>query len=179
MLTAVSWSVVPDGSQAFVLTLRANAGFAEFGMWNVVNPKAFFALLLPGVPAAYLPLAAICSLAGVVTAWWVKRATGAPVAVMFPVAVFLSLWASPHALIYEWTLAFAAAVVLWERFPASRDVWLSLFALSCLVLTISTTLAFVQIRQGFPVVVQLSVPVLGVVGWLCAKELARSCEAHI
>ena len=42
--------------------------------------------------------------------------TGAPVTVMFPVAVFLSLWASPHALVYEWALLVAAAVVLWLVF---------------------------------------------------------------
>jgi alpha-1,2-mannosyltransferase len=67
VLAAVSWLAVPEGSRAFVLTLRANAGFAEFGTWNVVNPKAFFALLMPGLPGAYLPLAVLCSLAGVVT----------------------------------------------------------------------------------------------------------------
>src|SRR5262245_30895851 len=183
ILAAVSWLAVPEGSQAFVDNIRTIASFTGEGFWNKHSPRAFWALLLTH-PAddrqpAIIALAAICSLAGIAVAWWVKQRTGAPVAVMFPVAVFLSLWASPHALIYEWTLAFAAAVVLWERFPASRDVWLSLFALSWLVLTISTTLAFVQIRQGFPVVVQLSVPVLGVVGWLCAKELARSREAHI
>jgi hypothetical protein len=128
VLAAVSWLAVPDGSRSFVLTLAANAGFAEFGPWNVVNPKAFFALLLPGMPEGYWPLAVACSLAGIAVAWHVKRRTGAPVAVMFTVAVFLSLWASPHALVYEWALLVAAAVVLWDRFPASRDVWLCLFA---------------------------------------------------
>ena len=178
VLAAVSWIAVPDGSRSFLLTLRANAGFAEFGMWNVVNPKAFFALLLPGIPEAYLPLAAICSLAGVVTAWRVKQVSGAPVAVMFPVAVFLSLWASPHALIYEWALLLSAAVVLWERFPNSRDVWLCLFALTWVALAITVPLAKSQIAAGWPVAVQLAVPVLGVVGWMAARELARPIDAQ-
>lgn len=178
VLASLSWIVVPDGSRSFLLTLRANAGFAEFGMWNVVNPKAFFALLLPGVPEVYLPLAVLCSLAGVVTAWRVKQRTGAPVAAMFPVAVFLSLWASPHALIYEWALLVAAAVVLWEQFPNSRDVWLCLFALVWVVLAITTPLAKSQIAAEWTVAVQLAVPVLGLVGWLAAKELARATEAQ-
>ena len=94
---------------------------------------------------------------------------------MFPVAVFLSLWASPHALIYEWALLVAAAIVLWERFPERRDAWLCLFALAWLALAVSTVAAKVQIDRQWPVALQPSVPVLGVVGWLAARELmARS-----
>lgn len=177
-LAAVSCLVVPDGSRAFVLTLRANAGFGEFGTWNVVNPKAFFALLLPGLPEVYWPLAVACSFVGIAVAWRVKQKTGAPVAVMFPVAVYLSLWASPHALVYEWALLLSAAVVLWERFPASRDVWLCLFALTWVALAVSTPLARMQQMSGWPVVLQVGVPVLGLVGWLAARESARSSEAQ-
>ena len=92
---------------------------------------------------------------------------------MFPVAVFLSLWASPHALVYEWALLVPAAVVLWERFPQSRDAWLCLFALAWVALAVSTPLALFQIKH-LPVAVQVSVPFLGVVGWLAARELART-----
>ena len=58
---------------------------------------------------------------------------------MFPVAVFLSLWASPHALVYEWALLIAVAVVLWTDFPDSRDAWLSLFALAWVGLAVRNT----------------------------------------
>jgi hypothetical protein len=97
---------------------------------------------------------------------------------MFPVAVFLSLWASPHALIYEWALLIAVAVVLWERFPASRDVWQCLFALAWVALAVSTSLARMQQSDKWPVVLQVGVPVLGLVGWFAARELARSSEAQ-
>jgi hypothetical protein len=177
-LAAVSYLAVPNGSKAFVQTLRSNAGFAEFGMWNVMNPKAFFALLFPGLPQVYWPLAAACSLAGVLLAWRLARRTGAPVAGMFPAAVFLSLWASPHALVYEWALLVAAAVVLWEKFPESRDAWLCVFALAWLALAVSVPLAKNQIAAGWRVVVQIGVPVLGLAGWLAARELARSPEAQ-
>lgn len=177
-LAAVSWLAVPDGSRAFLETLRTNAGFGGFGMWNVVNPKAFFVLLLPGVPELHWPLAGLCSLVGIVGAWRVRCASGAPVAVMFPVAVFLSLWASPHALVYEWALLVAPAVVLWETRPTSRDVWLCLFAMAWAALAVTTALARVQIDRGFPVVVQAAVPVLGILGWLAARELARAPRAQ-
>jgi alpha-1,2-mannosyltransferase len=173
-LAAVSFLALPDASRAFVDTLRGNIGHGGEGMWNKHTPKAFFDMLLPGIPAVswVLTLAAIAVSVGV--AWRVARRSGAPVAVMFPVAVFLSLWASPHALIYEWALLVAAGVVLWERLPASRDVWVCLFALAWVALAASTPLALVQIRHlEMPVAVQISIPVLGVVGWLAARELAR------
>ncbi|MBP3961025.1 DUF2029 domain-containing protein [Gemmata sp. G18] len=178
ILAAVSWIAVPDGSRAFVQTLAANAGFGGFGQWNVVNPKAFFVLLLPGFPQLHWPLAALCSLASIGIAWRVKQKTGAPVTVMFPVAAFLSLWASPHALIYEWTLLVAAAVVLWETRPESRAAWLCLFALSWIGLSTTTALARVQDLQQFPVVLQVGVPIMGVVGWLTARELVRAPRAQ-
>jgi alpha-1,2-mannosyltransferase len=98
---------------------------------------------------------------------------------MFPVAVCLSLWASPHALIYEWALLIAVGVVLWKRYSSHRDAWLCLFLLAWIGLTTSTPLALVQIRfLHWPSVVQISIPILGVVGWLGARELlaARSSE---
>ena len=183
VLAAVSFGVLPDASRAFVDTLRGNIGHGGEGAWNKHTPRAFFEMLLPepeSVEGRFpwqraavwaLTLAVVAVSVGV--AWRAARRSGAPVAVMFPVAVFLSLWASPHAMIYEWALVLAGAVVLWERLPASRDVWLCLFALAWAALAVSTTLTLVQIRHlKLPVAVQISIPVLGAVGWLAAKELA-------
>ena len=183
VLATVSFLAVPDGSRAFVNSLSTIASFGGEGYWNKLSPRAFFALLFTHPPddkhPAVFVLAAVCSLAAVVGAWWLKRRTGAPLAVMFPAAVFLSLWASPHALVYEWALVVAAAVVLWERLPASRDVWQCLFALAWVGLAVGVPLAHTQLDTlKWPVVVQVAVPVLGLVGWLAARELARSEEAQ-
>ena len=62
--------------------------------------------------------------------------------------------------------------------PDSRDVWLCLFALAWVGLAISTALAKSQMAAKWPAVIQIGVPVLGLVGWLAAKELARSFEAQ-
>ena len=182
LLATVSWLAVPDGTRAYVELFRAIAGFGGEGYWNKLSPRGFWALLLTHPPddkhPAVLGLAAACSLAAVAGAWWLKRRTGAPVAVMFPVAVFLSLWASPHALVYEWALLLAAAVVVWERFPGSRDAWVCLFALAWVALAVGVPLASVQIRSNAAVVIQVAVPVLGAVGWLAVKELARASGAQ-
>ena len=75
-------------------------------------------------------------------------------------------------------LLVAAAVVVWERFPGSRDVWVCLFALTWVAMAVTTPLTKSQIAAGWPVAVQFAVPGLGLVGWLVAKELARSAEAQ-
>jgi len=148
-------------------------GFHGFGLWNVHTPKAFFELLLPNISQVSWLLALLVSAISIAIAWRISRRSRGSVATMFPAAVFLSLWASPHTLIYEWALLIAACVVLWENFPERRDAWLCLFVPTWIALTISTTFALVQIRYlHLPVVVQVSVPIMGVVGWLSARELA-------
>jgi hypothetical protein len=133
-------------------------------------------LLSPGAPTGLIwALTGACAGAAIGAAVSVARRTGAPVAVMFPVAIFLSLWVSPHTLIYEWALLIPAAVVLWERFPTRRDAWLVLFLPAWLALTVSTTFSLVQMKYtGLPVTFQVSIPVQGIVGWLVMRELARA-----
>ena len=183
LLTIVSWAALPEASQAFVDSLSKNVQFTGEKMWNKHTPKAFFEMLIPGLPAiVYWSLAGTVSAISVAVAWWVGRRTGAPVAVMFPVAVFLSLWASPHTLIYEWALLIAAGVVLWERFPLHRDVWLCLFAVLWVVLAASTPLSLVQEKYlPLPGVVQISVPIIGLVGWhhgsRTGSSASRRCAA--
>lgn len=190
-LAAVSWGVLPLASRAFVKNIKEIVGYRGFGLWNVDNPKAFFEMLLPDVSplnhellflgnemttksALAWSLSLLVSGISVLLAWRLARRSNNSVATMFPVAVFLSLWASPHALIYEWTLAIATVVVLWERFPDRRDAWVCLFALAWLALTITTTFAVGQYKLKLPCVLQVSVPVLGFVGWLGWRELSNA-----
>jgi alpha-1,2-mannosyltransferase len=194
ILAALCWGVVPEASRAFVKNLPTIVGYHGFGLWNVHTPKVFFWLLLRRwseanasedsqsfelVIAINQVLALAITGISVAIAWRIVKRSHASVAAMFPVAVYLSLWASPHTLIYEWALLIAAGVVLWKRYPNHRDAWLCLFLLAWAGLTISTTFAYVQIRfLDWPCVVQISIPILGVVGWLGARELAtaRSSE---
>jgi alpha-1,2-mannosyltransferase len=179
VLAAVSWIAVPGASQAFVDTLRANIAYGGENAWNLHSPRAFWRMLLPGAgPAVIWALTAACALAAIGVAAWVARRTGAPVAVMFPVAVFLSLWVSPHTLIYEWALLILAAVVLWEQFPERRNAWLCVFAPAWAALAVSTPLSLLQIKfLQLPVVVQVSIPVMGFVGWRVAREWRQPARA--
>ena len=186
-LAAVSWGALPEASQAFVGFASGNVGSRGERMWNKHTPRAFFELLAPGpVPRGSLlgglRARVVCSRPAIVVAWRVKQRTGAPVAVMFPVAVFLSLWASPHALIYEWALLFRGGRGALGTIPGIAR---------CVALPLCARLGgaggrarrFRSCRRSsgdFRSVVQFSVPVMALVGWLGARELmlARSAEAQ-
>lgn len=172
VLCGVSWVVVPEASEAFVRSLRQNVAYGGEGMWNKHTPRAFFQLLLPDSPnVAWILTVGVWMVSIGAVARLIRRVGSQP-AVLFPVAVFLSLWVSPHALIYDWALLVAAGILLWEKWPQSRDVWLCLFVLTWIALTVSTPLTYLQLRY-FSFAIQLSVPVLGVVGGLALRELAR------
>jgi hypothetical protein len=179
LLAAVSWVTVPGASLAFVDHFQTIVAFRGFGLWNVHTPKAFFELLLPDHPEISGLLGLAMSLISIVLAWRIASRTQASVGAMFPVAVFLSLWASPHALIYEWSLLIAACVVLWKNDPQQRDAWLCLFTLIWLSLAISTTICYVQFAHlHFFRKLQLSIPILALVGGLGQRQLlsARSMD---
>jgi hypothetical protein len=189
VLAALSWLALPDGSRAFAESLSANVGYGGHGRWNEHSPRAFWELLIPNTPAVTWPLTLLCSLLGVLWLASVRptlRTAGLTEASHknshtdrgFPLAVFLSLWASPHVLVYEWALLVLPAVVLWSRFPDRRDTWLGLFALAWAVLAVSTPLAKVQLER-LSTAVQVSVPVLGFVGWATARALRSAREPAV
>lgn len=172
-LAALSFLVVPEAAWAFMDSLRANVGYGGENGWNLHSPRKFWDILLTDTaPRLNWTLTGLCVVAALAGAALLHARTGGPLAVMFPAAVFLSLWASPHTLIYEWALLFAAAVVLWERLPARRDTWLTLFAVVWAVLTVSTTATLVQLRHlGWPVALQASIPVMAFVGLRVIRAL--------
>jgi hypothetical protein len=105
------------------------------------------------------------------------RRHGGDRSLMFAAAMFVTLWASPHTMTYEWGLAVIPALLLWDRRPDLRQTWLPLFAVAWAVLFISTPLTKAQLTlTGFAI--QLSVPIMAVLGLWAERELGRGRPAH-
>ena len=179
ILTAVSYLAVPDAWHAFIKTLGENAKFDNFEWWKMHNPRSFWRLLLPRLPEAHTPLWLPFVALGAFGFWrvWSRNRTNVPTA--FGASVALMLWASPHTMIYEWAVALIPAILWWNHAPKHRTSWQVLFALAWVVLFVGTDAGRVQIwlqekQFGWhpAIILQFSVPILGWIGWQCAKLLS-------
>jgi hypothetical protein len=181
-LTGGSWLIVPEAWDGFVGTLGSNAAYESFDWWKMHNPRAFWRLLLPepvvlqsvrGIDITLQALLWFLSAAagvGVFVRLWWRQWENLPV--MFGGAVLLTLWASPHTMIYEWTLALVPAVLWWTHTPRHRSAWVVLYAVVWVALLTATDVGRAQAwvtrtKLGFDpaVVIQYSVPAIGWAGW--------------
>ena len=172
-LLAVSVVVLSEETQEFVRRFREIARYDAFYFYNLHTPRGFWTLLFGDDKRLGDILGAVSSViaAGAfVLFWWHYRAERA---LVFAGAVFVTLWASPHTMIYDWSLALVPAMILWERRPTLRTHWLPLLAAGWAVLFISTPLSqgqFEWLGGAF----QVSVPVLAVLGLLAERILRRA-----
>jgi hypothetical protein len=119
----------------------------------------------------------VCGIIAIVyfIAFWRRHRNDLPV--MYAAMIFLTLWASPHTMIYEWCIVLIPAVLLWERVPEYRATWLPLFALGWVAMFVSTELAkrLWELTQPKPgasgFAIQISVPVLAFIAVLAARRL--------
>ncbi len=187
-LAAVSFFAVPEETKIFIQKLPEIARYSAFNFWNLHNPRAFGTLIAYDnkkvgdiVGLVFLFIAVLCFI-------WFWRRQRENVPVMFAAAVFLTLWASPHTMIYEWTLAVIPAVLLWDYAKEKRDDWILIFSVSWIALFVSTPIAkglFEATKNpdtGAGWAIQISVPVLAIVAVWTARVLrtpgstpAKSC----
>ena len=191
VLSAVSFVWIPTAWEQFLATLPANSRFDVFEWWKNHTPRAFVRLLFPGtVHTKWEGYATIFgALVGV--AWFlrIRQTHGRDLRAMFAAAVLLTLWASPHALIYEWAIAFAAGYLFWER-AADRRAWEIPLGWMWLALLVSTEFCRLQIwiwKQLDPerspavweahpdgrvvILLQVSLPAAFAFGWMALRLL--------
>ena len=180
VLVGASYPLVPDAWAEFVHGLGANVRFDNFEWWKAHGPRAFWRLLLPGEGLGPLRtgltlLTVAAGLAAFVQVW---RARRDDTAVLFGAAVALTLWASPHVMIYEWAVAVVPAVLWWERVPHARPAWVVLFAAMWVAFFTATDMSrgvdWAErhwLGRADPVLFQYSVPVAGWVGWRASRLL--------
>lgn len=183
LLCGSSYLIVPEAWAEFVRTLASNAEFDNFDWWKMHNPRAFWRLLLPGadpVPGILWLAFAAVGVAGFVRLWWNRRDD---LPAVFGASVLLTLWASPHTMVYEWALAIVPAVLWWTHRPHQRDTWLVLFAVVWVAFFISTDFGRIQewvfkkqLGWQHPAIFQLSVPVVAWAGWKAVRLLSVQPE---
>ncbi len=196
-LCGVSYALLPTAWEQFLATLPANSKFDSFEWWKNHTPRAFVRLLFPSTVRTPWEGRATLAAALVGVAWFllIWRTHRHDPRAMFAAMILLTLWASPHALIYEWAIAFAAGYLLWERAPNRRE-WVVPLAAMWLALLISTHFCQAQIwvwsklapersqavwephpDGNVVILLQVSVPTAVGFGWAVLRLLHRERPA--
>ena len=159
-------------TEQYIEHFKSLATYEVFSYVPNQSPRAFVALLFEedkelgnkvGLPISLVAI-------GLFIYFW--RRCRADVPAVFSMAVFLTLWAAPHALIYEWSIALVPAVILWDRIREYRPLWRVLFLISWLALLVSMPLTDLMMEY-YHWAVQISVPVMAVVGLIGGWALMR------
>lgn len=206
LLAILSYMVLPTATKGFLDSFNRNLKFDSFEQFKMHNPLALSRLLLPADKIArelhgeqpsgdeqshrnepyyktertvrfmHNVFACVCGLAAIGVFRRLYRQRRNDVNVMFGGAVFLTLWANPHTLIYEWMLLALTGLLWFREWKGRPNTWFALYACAWSVLYFSTDLNG-WILSFSPVTVQWSVPVLAVVGWYAVKLLSKPSEA--
>ena len=170
-LATIGWLLWPDATRAYLTGLPELVGFRrpEF-LRSTLSPYGFFALSLPGRDSAIVVLTILAAIGGLVWFWAYWRDHRTDLTGLFALSVVLSLWMSPRAVVYDWTLLLIPAVILATRRRDLKDTWLMLGGLVALVATISIQLTEAQLNSlGWAV--QIAVPALALVAVGAARAL--------
>jgi hypothetical protein len=174
-LVALCFTAWPQASQAYVEFARAVLPnlpeWKQFPLWHLQTVRGFWRLLLPGRRMLADVLTLLLGTAGVWAFWRLWRRSRDRNALLYAAAAALTLWLTPHAMIYDWTILLVPAVLLWQAVPEKKTLWTDLYALLWLATLCSSTLSFAELRL-WSVAVQISVPVLAYVFWRTYRALS-------
>jgi alpha-1,2-mannosyltransferase len=177
LLAGLSFGLLPESSRVYMeISRNVLPGMARqegFPFWHAHTPRAFWLLLMPGNPALSEALALVSTVVGMVVflMFW-RRLRNEP-ALLFAGAICLTLWITPHAMIYDWTILLIPAILFWERRPDRRGLWKVLFALIWVATLLSGPLTLAQSKM-LPFAVQVSIPVLTFALYNAYRNLATS-----
>ena len=82
---------------------------------------------------------------------------------LFAAAICLTLWVTPHALVYEWTLLLFPAIILWEGRTISHEKLRVLYAILWIGIIVSGSITNLQLDL-FSRALQISIPALTIQG---------------
>jgi len=173
VLCVVAW---PEASRAYFHFARTVLpdlpNWQEFPLWHLHTVRGFWRLLVPEWPLLGDVLTLLLTGLGLVEGYrfWRRHRDRSPLT--FAAAVALTLWITPHAMIYDWAVLLIPAVLLWEEVPEGRGRWRALYALVWLATFLGGPLTYGQ-WQWFHRAVQVTVPVLGFVLYRVGQGVGR------
>lgn len=160
-LAGLSYVFMPQATQDYLVVVQKILPTIDdwegFPHWHSYTLRTFFFLIsrngtLSSLAALSISTAAVFYF---IKLWKINRDEPA---LMFAAAVCLTIFAAPHALVYDWTILLLPAIVLWNEHPQMRKFWKVIYSLVWIATYVSSVLTIMQLRL-LPIAIQISVPV--------------------
>ena len=163
LLTSLCFIFLPEASNAYVdLARNFLPGLIyqdQFPLWHLDSLRGFWILLLPGKKGLVESLSVLLSVLGIIVFIFIWRKNRTHSDLLFAVAICLTIWITPHAMIYDWSILLLPAILFWQARPESRMIWRPLYVLIWIAAFISGPLTSLQLKI-LPVAIQISIPIL-------------------
>lgn len=142
----------------------------QFPLWHLDSLRGFWILLFPGQVWLAEGLSILLSIAGIVAYIFFWRANRKKSGLLFAGAICLTIWITPHAMIYDWSILLIPAILFWQARPGLQQLWKPLFAIIWIATFISGPLIIGQLKI-LPFAIQVSIPILLLVLLMTFKSL--------
>jgi len=173
-LAGLCFWLLPDASRSYIdLARNFLPGMIyqdQFPLWHLDSLRGFWILLFPGHVWLAEGLSILLSIAGIVVFIIFWRANRNNVDLLFASAICLTIWITPHAMIYDWSILLIPAILFWQARPELQQLWKPLFAIIWIATFISAPLTLGQLRI-IPFAIQISIPILLLVLLMAFKSL--------
>lgn len=162
-LALLSFGLLPDASAAYVAFARDVLPdlptWQSFPIWHLHTVRGFWRLLLPWWPWLGDAVTVILGGGGIWSFARFWHQVEHRYDLGFAGAIALSLWLTPHAMIYDWSILLISAFLAWRAFPLLRERFRPYFAVLWVAALLSSILTNLQLKL-LPVAIQLSLPAL-------------------
>jgi alpha-1,2-mannosyltransferase len=162
-LAGLCFWLLPEASRAYIDLARNFLPSLmyqdQFPLWHLHSLRGFWTMLFPGTHWLSEGLSLIFSIAGVVVyvLYWQKNRNHKNL--IFAGAICLTIWITPHAMIYDWSILVIPAILFWQAFPHLKPLLKTMYALIWIAMFLSTPLTLAQLKF-LPIAVQISIPIL-------------------
>ena len=176
-LAGLCFWVLPEASRAYLDLARTFLTDMiyrdQFPLWHLHSLRGFWILLFPGQKWLAEGLSIVLSLGGIAAFFFFWRANRKEPNLVFAAVICLTIWITPHAMIYDWSILLIPAVLFWQARPELKNLWKPMFALIWIATFLSGPLTFLQLKI-LPFAIQVSIPILLLVLLITNKSLTKN-----
>lgn len=131
----------------------------QFPLYHLHTLRGFLILLLPGMDTLIDGLVILMTLIAIIFFIRFVIKEYDHLSICFSAAIALTIFITPHAMIYDWALLLIPAILFWQERPDLQKYWKVIYAILWLVTLISGPLTYLQ-NQYLSFALQISVPIL-------------------